>query len=125
MKIDRNRLVITVESELCSGGEEVASELAKKLGCDYGVNSGKEGFMDRVDEITDGKGFDYVYETAGNTITMKMAFKLAANKAGLCFIGTPTRELTFTVDEWENMNRTGERFGSRSNSSSLFFMIRS
>ena len=32
MKIDRNRLVITVESELCSGGEEVASELAKKLG---------------------------------------------------------------------------------------------
>ena len=28
--------------------------------------------------------FDYVYETAGNTITMKMAFKLAANKAEVC-----------------------------------------
>ena len=36
---------------------------------------------------------------------MKLAFKLAANKAGVCFIGTPTRELSFTVDEWENMNR--------------------
>lgn len=80
-------------------------ELAKKLGADYGVNSGKEGYMDQVNEITDGRGFDYVYETAGNTITMKMAFKLAANKAGVCFIGTPTRELSFTVDEWEQMNR--------------------
>lgn len=36
---------------------------------------------------------------------MKMAFDLAANKAGVCFVGTPTRELSFTVDEWEKMNR--------------------
>ncbi|MCR5580198.1 MAG: galactitol-1-phosphate 5-dehydrogenase [Pseudobutyrivibrio sp.] len=80
-------------------------ELAKKIGADYGVNSGKDGYMDEVKKITEGRGFDYVYETAGNTITMKMAFKLAANKAGVCFIGTPTRELSFTVDEWEQMNR--------------------
>ena len=80
-------------------------ELAKRIGADYGVNSGKDGYMDEVNKITDGKGFDYVYETAGNTITMKMAFKLAANKAGVCFIGTPTRELNFSVDEWEQINR--------------------
>ena len=80
-------------------------DLAKRLGADYAVNSGKPDFMNEVDEITNGKGFDYVYETAGNTITMKMAFKLAANKAGVCFIGTPTRELSFTVDEWEALNR--------------------
>ncbi len=80
-------------------------ELAKRLGADYGVNSGKEGFMDEVNAITDGRGFDYIYETAGNTITMKMAFKLAANKAQVCFIGTPTRELSFGVDEWEAINR--------------------
>ncbi len=80
-------------------------ELAKRLGADYGVNSSKEDFMDEVNKITDGCGFDYVYETAGNTITMKMAFKLAANKAQVCFIGTPTRNLEFSVEEWENMNR--------------------
>src|SRR5574344_823859 len=80
-------------------------DLAKRLGADYGVNSGKENFMDEVKEITDGRGFDYVYETAGNTITMKMAFKLAANKAQVCFIGTPTRDLSFGVEEWENINR--------------------
>ena len=80
-------------------------ELAKRLGADYGVNSGAADFMDQVNEITGGRGFDYVYETAGNTITMKMAFKLASNKAGVCFIGTPTKELSFTVDEWEAINR--------------------
>lgn len=80
-------------------------DLAKRLGADYGVNSGAADFMNQVNEITGGRGFDYVYETAGNTITMKMAFKLAANKAGVCFIGTPTKELSFTVDEWEAINR--------------------
>ena len=46
-----------------------------------------------------------MYETAGVTATMKMAFKLAANKAHVCFIGTPHNELSFTPAEWENMNR--------------------
>ena len=36
---------------------------------------------------------------------MKMAFQLAANKGQVCFIGTPTRELSFSVEEWENINR--------------------
>lgn len=80
-------------------------ELAKRLGIDYGVNTSKDNYMDEVKEITEDRGFDYVYETAGNTITMKMAFELAANKAGVCFIGTPTRELTFSIAEWENINR--------------------
>lgn len=80
-------------------------ELGKKLGATGGINTLEPDFMDQAMEMTDGKGFDYVYETAGNTITMKMAFKLAANKAQICFIGTPTKELSFTVQEWENMNR--------------------
>ena len=80
-------------------------ELAKRLGIDYGVNTSKDNYMDEVKEITEDRGFDYVYETAGNTITMKMAFELAANKAGVCFIGTPTRELSFSIAEWENINR--------------------
>lgn len=80
-------------------------ELAKRLGADQGINTLDADFKEQVDKATGGRGFDYVYETAGNTITMKMAFTLAANKAQVCFIGTPTRELTFSVAEWENMNR--------------------
>lgn len=80
-------------------------ELGMRLGATAGINTRDEAFMARAKALTDGKGFDYVYETAGNTITMKMAFELAANKAQICFIGTPTKELSFTVKEWENMNR--------------------
>ncbi|MCD8013241.1 MAG: galactitol-1-phosphate 5-dehydrogenase [Lachnospiraceae bacterium] len=80
-------------------------ELGKRLGATGGINTLKEGFMDEAMAYTGGRGFDYVYETAGNTITMKMAFELAANRADVCFIGTPTRDLTFTVKEWENINR--------------------
>ncbi len=85
--------------------EPARLELGKRLGATAGINTLEEDFMDQAMKLTDGKGFDYVFETAGNTITMKMAFKLAANKANVCFVGTPTRELTFSVAEWENMNR--------------------
>lgn len=80
-------------------------ELAKRLGADAVIDSGRADYMEQVKELTEGRGFDYIYETAGNTVTMKMAFRLAANKAQVCFIGTPTGELAFSVEEWENINR--------------------
>lgn len=80
-------------------------ELALRLGADAAVDTREEGCMEKARALTGGKGYDYVYETAGNTATIKMAFDLAANKAGVCMIGTPTRELSFSVAEWENMNR--------------------
>ncbi|MCI1722964.1 MAG: galactitol-1-phosphate 5-dehydrogenase [Lachnospiraceae bacterium] len=80
-------------------------DLGMRLGATAGINTLDADFMDQAMAITDGRGFDYVYETAGNTITMKMAYQLAANKAQVCFIGTPKKEMTFTVAEWENLNR--------------------
>lgn len=85
--------------------DDARLELAKKLGADYGVNTMNDNFKDEVMKITDGNGFDYVYETAGNTITMKIAFDISANKGQVCFIGTPTKEISFTVEEWEKINR--------------------
>jgi L-iditol 2-dehydrogenase len=80
-------------------------ELAKELGADAGINTLQKDYMEKAMALTGNVGYDYVYETAGNTITMKMAFQLAANKAGVCFIGTPKKELSFSVGEWENLNR--------------------
>ncbi|MDF2613151.1 MAG: Threonine dehydrogenase and related Zn-dependent dehydrogenase [Clostridia bacterium] len=79
--------------------------LAKKLGADAVVNTLNPDFMQQAKELTNGKGFKYVFETAGVTDTMKMAFELASNKANICFIGTPTKDLTFTPKLFENMNR--------------------
>lgn len=79
--------------------------LAKRFGADECVNTLEEGFIEQAKSFTGCRGFDYVYETAGSTATMKMAFELAANKGGVCLIGTPTKEISFTVEEWENLNR--------------------
>jgi len=79
--------------------------IAKRLGADEVINSRDSGFMDIAMDVTDGAGFGYVFETAGNPIAMRMAFELAAGKAGVCFIGTPHVDLCFTPPEWENLNR--------------------
>lgn len=80
-------------------------EIATRLGADGVFNTKSVEFKEKVQCFTRGKGFDYIYETAGNAITMKMAFELAGKKSNICFIGTPTKELSFSVDEWENLNR--------------------
>lgn len=79
--------------------------LAKRMGADEVVNTTKEDFMAEAKAITGGKGYGYVFETAGQVPTMHMAFELAGNKANVCFIGTPHVDLTFTPKMWENMNR--------------------
>ena len=80
-------------------------DLAKRLGADAVINSKEEGYQKQALELTEGKGFDYVFETAGNPVTMQMGFELAGNKAKVCFIGTPHVDMTFTPKLWENMNR--------------------
>ena len=79
--------------------------LAKRLGADEVINTTKENFMEEAMAITGGKGYGFVYETAGQVPTMHMAFELAANKSHVCFIGTPHVDLNFTPKMWENMNR--------------------
>ena len=79
--------------------------LGKKLGADEGINTTDPDFMKKALELTGGRGFDYVYETAGNPVTIRYAYQLVCGKGYVCFIGTPTREVTFSVSEWENINR--------------------
>jgi L-iditol 2-dehydrogenase len=80
-------------------------KLAERLGADRAIDTKAEGFEKEAMALTGGRGFDYVFETAGNPATMRMAFELAAGRAGVCFIGTPHVDLTFTPRQWENMNR--------------------
>ena len=67
--------------------------LAKKLGADF------------VCREPDGRQFDFVLETAGQPDAIKTCFAIAANKASICCIGTPHRNVNFTAREWETMNR--------------------
>ena len=80
-------------------------ELAKRMGADEVINTTDPDFMKKAMDLTQGKGYEYVFESAGQAPTMYMAFELAANKAHVCFIGTPHVDLSFTPAMWENMNR--------------------
>lgn len=78
---------------------------AKELGATHIINTTEEDYLEQAMEITGGRGYDYVFETAGSPVTMKACFHLAGNKADICMIGTPQKDLTFTWKEWELMNR--------------------
>ena len=78
--------------------------LARRMGADAAFDTRDADCLEQAKAFSRG-GFDYVFETAGVVSTMKTAFSLAANKAHVCFIGTPHEDLTFTPAEWENMNR--------------------
>ncbi|MBM3364001.1 MAG: quinone oxidoreductase [Betaproteobacteria bacterium] len=46
-------------------GSDDKAKLAKKWGCTHTINYAKENFVDRVKEITKGRGVDVVYDSVG------------------------------------------------------------
>ena len=72
-------------------------ELCRQLGADHIFNT-------RASPLPE-CAFDYIFETAGSVTTMQSAFSLAAPKASVCFIGTPTEDLVFGPELFENLNR--------------------
>lgn len=97
----------------CYGAEKIAvvvrnnkyDILVRKIGVDTIINTSNKDWLQQVKNITDNRGFDMVYETAGAIQTMQQAFEIAANKAHICFVGTPKKEITFSNQMWELLNR--------------------
>lgn len=97
--------IMGAENIVVFGRNEERLAFAKELGATHTINTTKPDFMDEAMRITGNKGYDYLFETAGSVKTMKFCFQLAANKADICMIGTPTEEISFQWKEWELMNR--------------------
>ncbi len=79
--------------------------LAERLGAGQVLSTLDEGYYERAMEKSDGKGFDYVFDATGSAGMMKEGFRFAANKARVCMIGTPKEAVSFSVPEWELLNR--------------------
>lgn len=60
---------------------------------------------DDIKKETNLSGFDAIIECSGADRTIHNSFELVNKKGIICFIGTPKRELTFSVKEWELINR--------------------
>ncbi|WP_207302760.1 galactitol-1-phosphate 5-dehydrogenase [Olsenella sp. Marseille-P4559] len=105
--------IITVQWAKAFGAREVTVfdilpdrlEFARKMGATSTVNSMDGDWKDQVSAITNGRGYDYVVETAGSVATMKMIFDIVANKGQASLIGKINRDITFTPQEWEHLHR--------------------
>lgn len=78
---------------------------ATKYGATSVLSTLDDNFQEQVAELTNGHGFDYIYDAAGTSETILYSMQVAANKAKICFIGTPTKPVEFTVKSWEFINR--------------------
>lgn len=86
------------------GRGDIGLNAARTLGSDVCVstrNCTKEELIQKLAP----QGYDYVIESSGATETLQMSFDLVAKKGTICLIGTPKKELTFSVSLWEKINR--------------------
>jgi len=62
-------------------------EIAKKLGADFIVNGSKEDPIEKIKDLTKGRGVDIVIETANSPKCFTMAIKLAAARGRISTFG--------------------------------------
>lgn len=79
---------------------------ARRMGADSAYDTMDAVFAERACAATPGgAGFGAVFDASGCEATIHAAFRLAANRARVCVIGTPVRDISFSKTEWELMNR--------------------
>ncbi len=71
---------------------------ARELGADYTINGKKENTVERILELTNGKGFDVGIETAGSQVTTRQLIEGAKKGATLVLVGySATGEETLPI----------------------------
>ncbi|MBR2521583.1 MAG: galactitol-1-phosphate 5-dehydrogenase [Coriobacteriales bacterium] len=78
---------------------------AQSVGIENIVASSEEGWQQKALDMAGVRGFDYVFDTAGNPSTILHSFEMAGNRGTVCFVGTPKRDVVFTSKQWELINR--------------------
>ncbi|OFK23410.1 hypothetical protein HMPREF2826_04830 [Olsenella sp. HMSC062G07] len=63
------------------------------------VNFVKGSWLGKAMELIGSKGFDYVYVIAGAVPTIKTSIEPVDNEGYVTYVGTPTRDLMFGIDE--------------------------
>ena len=67
-------------------------EKAKELGADHVINSGECDALDRISELTEGRGADVVFETAGSPVTIAQT-PFAVRRGGtITLVGLSSQE---------------------------------
>lgn len=81
-------------------------QIAKKLGATHALNPQKMNIIERINEITDGKGAQVVIETAGAAITVKQTADVVKSGGTIVLVGmTPKDKVEFNF--MKLMNKEG------------------
>jgi NADPH2:quinone reductase len=60
---------------IAAAGSDARVALGKKLGADHGVNYATQNILDRVMQLTGGKGVDVLYDNIANPAVLPLAFR--------------------------------------------------
>lgn len=60
---------------------------ARELGADHTINGKTENTVERISELTDGRGFDIGIETAGSQVTTRQLIEAAKKGANIVLVG--------------------------------------
>ncbi len=70
-------------------------EKAKAMGADYVINAAREDVVERIKEITGGRGADVVFETAGSKHTANQASHIVARCGRIVMVGVILGDIPF------------------------------
>lgn len=80
--------------------EDIRLAKAKELGADYVINGRTEDVVARIKELTDGKGPDIVFETAGSKYTIAQTAYIARRGGLIVLVGMAAEEeITFNFGQ--------------------------
>ena len=89
-----------IQSAKISGAKKIIAsargkqrlEFAKKFGADFVIDAANEDVLQRVNELTDGQGCDYVIDAAGSVQSIQTCFDAAKTGGDVLFYGIPSSD---------------------------------
>lgn len=91
-------------------------EAAKNFGATHGINSSKDNVLDRVLQITDSRGADYVFVTVGAKGAFDSSYALLAKGGSTVLVGMPASGVMSEIDPGTmaaySQNVLGSKMGS-------------
>ena len=79
-------------------------KLAEKMGATDVISTLDVDYMEHLTALTGGRGYDYVFDASGSEQMMQQDYLLGANKAKICMIGTPAKDMSFPPRIWKKIN---------------------
>lgn len=92
---------------------------AKAFGATHCVNSAKSDAREMVDEITDGRGIDYVFTTVGNPKAIQQGIELLTTTGTLTIVGMPPTGDLVSFDATNFASSSQRILGSKMGSTRL------